>query len=90
MKGIFIPEITVEMFRDGCLESIETLMTEGEVYDIEYDPKTAEPEPQWIPCSERQTGSCVCEKRPLCTGEIIILAAHFTRIITIIPQSWTS
>ena len=53
MKGIFIPEITVEMFRDGCLESIETLMTEGEVYDIEYDPKTAEPEPHWIPCSER-------------------------------------
>ena len=53
MKGIFIPEITVEMFRDGCLESIETLMTEGEIYDIEYDPKTAEPEPPWIPCSER-------------------------------------
>lgn len=53
MKGIFIPEITVEMFRDGCLESIETLMTEGEIYDIEYDPKTAEPEPHWIPCSER-------------------------------------
>ena len=53
MKGIFIPDITAEMFRNGCLESIETLMTEGEVYDIEYDPKTAEPEPQWIPCSER-------------------------------------
>lgn len=54
MKGIFIPEITVEMFRDGCLESIETLMTEGEVYDIEYDPKTAEPEPQWIPTSKER------------------------------------
>ena len=53
MKGIFIPEITVEMFRDGCLESIEELMVDGEIYDIEYDPKTAEPEPQWIPCSER-------------------------------------
>ena len=43
MKGIFIPEITVEMFRNGCLESIETLMADGEVYDIEYDPKSAEP-----------------------------------------------
>ena len=43
MKGLFIPEITVEMFRNGCLESIETLMAEGEVYDIEYDPKSEEP-----------------------------------------------
>ena len=46
MKGIFIPDITAEMFRNGCLESIEALMAEGEVYDIEY-----EPEPQWIPCT---------------------------------------
>lgn len=53
MKGLFIPDITVEMFRNGCLESIETLMAEGEVYDIEYDPKPEEQEPQWIPCSER-------------------------------------
>lgn len=49
MKGIFIPEITVEMFRNGCFEAIEELMAEGEIYDIEYDPKTAEPEPHWIP-----------------------------------------
>lgn len=48
MKGLFIPEITAEMFRNGCLESIEALMAEGEIYDIDY-----EPEPQWIPCSER-------------------------------------
>ena len=45
MKGLFIPEITSEMFRNGCLESIEALMAEGEVYDIEYSP--------WIPVSER-------------------------------------
>lgn len=44
MKGMFIPEITVEMFRNGCLESIEALMAEGEVYDIEYDPKSAQPD----------------------------------------------
>lgn len=45
MKGLFIPEITAEMFRNGCLESIEALMAEGEIYDIDYSP--------WIPCSER-------------------------------------
>ena len=46
MKGLFIPEITAEMFRNGCLESIEALMAEGEIYDIEYEPK-------WIPVTER-------------------------------------
>lgn len=45
MKGLFIPEITAEMFRNGCLESLETLMAEGEIYDIECSP--------WIPVSER-------------------------------------
>ena len=45
MKGLFIPEITSEMFKNGCLESIETLMAEGEIYDIEYS--------RWIPVSER-------------------------------------
>ena len=46
MKGLFIPEITSEMFRNGCIESIEALMAEGEIYDIEYEPK-------WIPVTER-------------------------------------
>lgn len=45
MKGLFIPEITAEMFRNGSLESIEALIAEGEIYDIEYS--------KWIPCSER-------------------------------------
>lgn len=45
MKGLFIPEITAEMFRNGCLESIEALMAEGEIYDIDYS--------SWIPVSER-------------------------------------
>lgn len=49
MKGLFIPGITAEMFRNGCLESIEALMTEGEIYDIECDPSAQ----HWIPCSER-------------------------------------
>lgn len=45
MKGLFIPEITAEMFRNGCLEGIEALMAEGEIYDIEYSP--------WIPVTYR-------------------------------------
>ena len=45
MKGLFIPEITAEMFRNGCLESIESLMAEGEIYDIEYS--------RWIPITSR-------------------------------------
>jgi hypothetical protein len=45
MKGLFIPGITAEMFRNGCLESVEALMAEGEIYDIDYSP--------WIPVSER-------------------------------------
>lgn len=45
MKGLFIPEITAEMFRNGCLEGIEALMAEGEIYDIDYT--------GWIPCSKR-------------------------------------
>ena len=41
MKGLFIPEITAEMFRNGCLENIEALMAEGEIYNIDYS--------SWIP-----------------------------------------
>ena len=46
MKGLFIPDITAEMFRNGCLESIEALMAEGEIYDIEYEPERKKG--QWI------------------------------------------
>ena len=50
MKGLFIPEITVEMFRNGCLEAIEAIMAEGEIYDIDYDLKSAQPRKKgkWI------------------------------------------
>ena len=44
MKGLFIPNITEEMLRNCCLESIETLMAEGEIHEIEY--------PTWISTSE--------------------------------------
>lgn len=36
-----------------------------------------------------EAGSKGIEFKAICTGKIIILAAHFTRIITISPQSWT-
>ena len=42
MKGLFIPGITAEMFRNGCLESIEELMAEGEIYDIDHPTESEE------------------------------------------------
>ena len=33
-KGVFIPDITVEMFRNASLESVEELMVSGEMKDI--------------------------------------------------------
>lgn len=50
-KGVFIPDITVEMFRNASLESIEDLMASGEMEDILLP--SARPEQRWIPVSER-------------------------------------
>jgi hypothetical protein len=60
MKGLFIPGITVEMFRSGCLESIEALMAEGEIYDIEYEPerKTG----KWILLEECANAGYYCSE----------------------------
>ena len=58
MKGLFIPDITAEMFRNGCLESIEALMAEGEIYDIEYSP--------WIPIKMRPGTDEEYEEFSLC------------------------
>ena len=49
-KGIFIPGITVEMFRNASLEGVEELMTSGEIEDISLP--SAQPERKtgrWIP-----------------------------------------
>lgn len=66
MKGIFIPEITAEMFRNGCLEGIEALMAEGEIYDIEYSP--------WIPVTYRpmteEEEKELCEKLGIKEGSL--------------------
>lgn len=34
-KGMFMPEITVEMFRNASLEAVEELINSGEVFDID-------------------------------------------------------
>ena len=36
MKGLFIPGITAKMFKDASLESVEELMSDGKMYDIDY------------------------------------------------------
>ncbi len=36
MKGLFIPGITVEMFKNASVESVAELMAEGKVYGIDY------------------------------------------------------
>lgn len=59
MKGLFIPDITAEMFRNGCLEGIETLMAEGEIYDIEYEPDR---KGKWIYWREGGFKQCKCSE----------------------------
>lgn len=44
-KGVFIPDITVEMFKNATLESVEEFMTSGQMEDIEI--------PSWIPIVTR-------------------------------------
>ena len=34
-KGIFIPDITVDMFRNASLEAVEELLVSGEMRDID-------------------------------------------------------
>lgn len=41
-KGIFIPDITVEIFRNASLEAVEELLVSGEMQDIILP--SAEPE----------------------------------------------
>ena len=50
-KGVFIHDITVEMFRNASLEGVGELMASGEMEDISFP--SAQQERRWIPCSER-------------------------------------
>ena len=49
-KGVFIPDITVEMFKTATLESVEEFMVSGQMENIEIPEK---PHGEWIPCEER-------------------------------------
>lgn len=65
MKGLFIPGITENMFRNGCLEGIEALMAEGEMHNINYS--------NWIPVSERlpeKAGEYLVTYRRCCWGQV--------------------
>lgn len=58
MKGVFIPEITVEEFRSAGLEGVEQLIAEGAMCDVEIAERH-----DWILCSERM---------PECEQEVLI------------------
>ena len=53
MKGLFIPGITAEEFKNGSLEAVEDLISSGEVYDVTLRNTSTQPEQRWIPCEER-------------------------------------
>ena len=44
-KGVFIPDITVEMFRNATLESVEDMMASGYMEEIEIPER---PRGEWI------------------------------------------
>ena len=65
MKGLFIPGITENMFRNASLESIEALMAEGEIYGLDYS--------DWTLASERlpeQAGEYLVTYHPCCWGQV--------------------
>lgn len=62
-KGMFMHEITVEMFRNAPLETVEELMASGEVFDIDLQEEIHREKEQsymqgyedarrWFPCTE--------------------------------------
>ncbi len=65
MKGLFIPGITTEVFKNATLESVERFMAEGEMQDIEYPQKQVmgywkqchDDYNDWLECSECGYGS---------------------------------
>ena len=46
-KGVFIPDITVEMFRNASLEGVEDLLASGEMEDIS------------LPSAQPETADCI-------------------------------
>ena len=58
-KGVFIPDITVEMFRNASLEGVEDLLASGEMEDISLP--SAQPERKqgkWIERNPQNSDKC--------------------------------
>lgn len=79
MNGLFIPGITAEMFRSGCLESIEDLMAEGELIDVDirYEPKKG----SWEHCEDEDGMYDVCSN---CGADVDI--SHYGRSYNYCPH----
>jgi len=63
MKGLFIPGITTEMFKNCCFKSIEILRTEGEIYDVDIPvvehKKTFLKNDGWVELSSLPNGTTI-------------------------------
>lgn len=70
-KGVFIPDITVEMFRNATLESVEEFMVSGQMEDIEISER---PHGEWIQSDkDKYWAMCsVCKKEAI-GGDFMIL-----------------
>jgi len=61
MKGVFIPDVTVEEIRSTCLEGVEALIAEGTILDMDTD--TMRPRADWIRHDDPDEGThyeCGC------------------------------
>lgn len=67
-KGVFIPDITVEMLKNATLESVEEFMASGQMEDIEIPER---PHGEWIP---KTFSSLKCSK---CEFEYNIMRCDF-------------
>lgn len=78
-KGIFIPDITVEMFRNASLEAVEELLVSGEMQDIILP--SAEPERLTDDDFETIRIHLNAQKEKLCNQQRWEEAEEYQRII---------
>jgi hypothetical protein len=61
MKGVFIPDVTIDEFRNTCLEGIEGLLAEGTILDMDAD--AMRPRADWTRHDDPEEGAyyeCGC------------------------------
>lgn len=61
MKGVFIPDVTVDEIKSTCLEGVEALIAEGTMLDMNTD--TMRPKSHWIRHDDPDKGTyyeCEC------------------------------